>query len=89
VKSDFELGNYSAAGGPATKERVLRYEGLELERLAELRAQGIRYLGHGGEAFCFPGCGGTWEPVDDYRTFRTAAEAIALGYEPCDACKPV
>jgi O-6-methylguanine DNA methyltransferase len=88
VKSDFELGRYSAVGGPATKERVLRFEGLQLDRLAVLRARGVRYLGHGGEAFCFPGCGGVWEPEDDFRTFRTVAEALALGYKPCDACRP-
>jgi O-6-methylguanine DNA methyltransferase len=89
VKSDFELGRYSAAGGTATKERVLGYEGLRLARLAEYRAKGIRYLGHGGEAFCYPGCGGTWEPEDDFRTFHNAAEALALGYEPCEACRPL
>lgn len=88
VKSDFELGRYSAAGGPATKERILRFEGLQLERLAELRARGIRYLGHGGDAFCFPGCGGAWEPEDDFRTFHNVDEALALGYRPCEACRP-
>ncbi len=88
VKSDFEVGRYSAVGGTATKERVLRYEGLELARLAEYRAKGVRYLGHGGEAFCYPGCSGSWEPEDDFRTFRTVKEALALGYAPCDACRP-
>lgn len=88
VKSDFELGQYSAAGGTATKERVLRFEGLELARLAQLRARGVRYLGHGGDTFCFPGCGGTWDPVDDTRTFRSVEEARASGYEPCSSCRP-
>jgi O-6-methylguanine DNA methyltransferase len=89
VKSDLELGRYSAAGGTATKERVLLHEGLRLARLAELRAKGVRYLGHGGTAFCYPGCGGSWEPEDDFRTFHTAEEALALGYKPCDACRPL
>src|SRR5688572_9580983 len=88
VKSDLELGNYSAAGGTATKERVLRFEGLRLGRLAELRAKGIRYLGHGGDAFCYPGCGGAWEPQDDVRTFHSVEEALALGYAPCSECRP-
>jgi O-6-methylguanine DNA methyltransferase len=87
VKSDWELGQYSA-GGARVKERILTFEGLEIARLTELHARGVRYLGHGGGTFCIPGCGGAWEPVDDVRTFRSVDEALAVGYSPCSECRP-
>ena len=79
IKSDWELGNYSA-GGSDVKERVLTHEGVQLAALAGLRKQHMRFLGHGGDTFCIPGCGGAWEPVNDHREFHSVDEAMVAGY---------
>ncbi len=87
LKSDWELGQYSG-GGSEVKERVLTHEGVQLGRLAGLRKQHLRFLGHGGGTFCIPGCGGAWESVDDDRQFHTVDEALGAGYEACLDCRP-
>ena len=87
LKSDWEVGNYSA-GGPDVKERVLTHEGVRLAALAGLRKQHMRFLGHGGDTFCIPGCGGAWEPVNDHREFHSVDEAMVAGYQPCSDCRP-
>ena len=48
----------------------------------------LRFLGHGGDTFCVPGCGGSWESVDDDRQFHSVGEALAAGYQPCTDCRP-
>ncbi len=87
LKSDWQLGQYSA-GGAGVKERVLTHEGVHLGSLAGMRKQRLRFVGHGGDTFCIPGCGGAWESVGDDRQFHTVDEALGAGYQPCSDCRP-
>ncbi len=89
VRSDWHLGNYSA-GGTGVKDRVLRWEGVDVERLEHLPAT-TRFQGsREGKWFCLPACryALSIQPAD-LVTFRRASAALAEGYEPCNACLPV
>lgn len=89
VRSDWRLGNYSA-GGTGVKDRILRWEGVDVERLEELPAT-TRFQGHRkGRWFCLPACRfAVAIPPGELVTFRDAAVALAEGYEPCSSCLPV
>jgi len=90
VKADWQLGRYSAAGGSATKGRILGAEGLDLARMAGLSAAGVRYQGsRNTHIFCMPSChtGKHLQPAN-LVSFRSEAEARREGYRPCLVCRP-
>lgn len=90
VKSDWQLGQYSASGGPATKGKMLNAEGLDLVRMAGLSASGIRYQGsRNTHIFCTPTChtGKHLQPAN-LVSFHDEAEARRAGYRPCLVCRP-
>lgn len=89
VKSDWELGQYSA-GGTQVKERILRTEGVDVERLGRLRREGIRLQGsRTTHIFCMPTCySGKHLQERNLVDFHSEAEARRNGYRPCLLCKP-
>ncbi len=89
VRSDWRLGEYSA-GGPAVKERILRSEGVDIERLGALAERGIRFQGSATtHIFCLPTCySGKHLQPRNLVNFRGEAEARAAGYRPCLLCRP-
>jgi O-6-methylguanine DNA methyltransferase len=89
VRSDGVIGNYGA-GGPAAKRKILGAEGVRLERLAELAAQGIRYIGSDStHVFCMPTCRTGHRLMEKHTVvFHSEQEAYAAGYRPCKVCRP-
>lgn len=90
VKSDWQVGQYSAAGGTVTKLRVLQSEGVDLDRLAALRVRGVRLVGsRTTNIFCLPTCftGKHMHEVNAVE-FRDEQEARRAGYRPCLVCRP-
>lgn len=90
VTSDLHLGRYSC-GGPEQKRRALAYEGLDVDRLERLAGAGVRFLGSDStHVFCTPACADAVRIRPRHEvSFRSAAEALAAGYHPCDHCRPV
>ena len=87
VKSDWSLGEYSA-GGKVVKEQVLRMEGVSAQRLAWLQRQ-PRYIGM-QNVVCLPVCPGLdLEDPAELHGFEHIEDAIRMGYEPCDHCRPL
>jgi O-6-methylguanine DNA methyltransferase len=89
VRSDWTLGEYSA-GGAEVKSIVLRWEGFEPTELEPLAAEHVKFIGDKhSRTFCMPVCGGVLpRSGPDVVLFRTAGEAMAAGFEPCDHCLP-
>ena len=88
VRSDWQLGEYSAAGGTATKERVLRWEHVEPGEVRALAAIGRVIGSRGRKTFCIPGClviRSSPNPV----AFESPEAAIAAGCVPCPECDPL
>ncbi|MEO6397583.1 MAG: MGMT family protein, partial [Tepidiformaceae bacterium] len=91
VRSNWSLGKYSAAGGPQTKLAVLQSEGFSSERLAAAERSHLEAVGDlENNGFCLPVC----PSIDDInpgmrRDFRRLADAVALGLQPCEHCRPV
>ena len=90
VRSDWQIGQYSAAGGPATKSHVLRSEGVDLDRLDGLRVRGVRYVGsRTTNIFCLPTCfTGRHMREANAVEFRDEEQARRAGYRPCLVCRP-
>jgi len=90
VRSDGRLGKYSM-GGARNKRTLLQIEGAHPETLGRLAASGVRYLGNSeGRYYCYPTCGGIETLVESNTVpFHTDAEALAAGYHPCGACRPI
>ena len=90
VRSDWRLGQYSA-GGTVVKSEVLRWEGVDVERLERLGASGVRF--HGSrktKTFCLPACRfAVALATDDIILLRDEAEADAARLHPCRSCLPV
>jgi methylated-DNA-[protein]-cysteine S-methyltransferase len=90
VRSDWQLGEYSARGGTATKERLLRSEGVDTECLDRLRAGHVRFQGsRTTHIFCLPTCysGKHLQPAN-LVNFHDEREARGAGYRPCLLCQP-
>lgn len=89
VRSDGHIGAYSL-GGPDNKWNLLEFEGAEPDRLEALAADHIRYQADTKTGvFCNPTChvlrqGHSSDVVD----LKSAEEAISLGYQPCESCRP-
>jgi len=89
VRSDWSLGQYSS-GGPEVKDRILRWEGAEIDLLGSLPPE-ARFIGDRRElSFCLPACAGVLHnPPEQLVYFHDADEAQAAGYHACDWCLPV
>lgn len=89
VRSDGTIGRYSMGGG-RNKRTLLEVEGAHPETIERLAARGIRFLGNAGQrSFCYPTCGGIETLVVSNKVpFRSEREAVAAGYQPCEACRP-
>lgn len=91
VRSDWSLGQYSAAGGPATKLAVLRWESCSIERLRAAEQGHLQAVGNlAANEFCLPVC----PRVDaiarnERRDFRRIDDAVAEGFAPCGHCRPI
>jgi methylated-DNA-[protein]-cysteine S-methyltransferase len=89
VRSEGALGAYSA-GGPALKERILAFEGVDLPELRTLRRRGKRFRGsRNTHIFCLPTCySRKWAKERHTVYFASATEAQQAGYRPCKLCRP-
>ncbi len=87
-KSDGHLGNY--AFGPAAKQMILDYEGIDVAGLETLARRGTRYYGSDTtHIYCFPTCRNARRITDRHRVaFRSDADAARSGYRPCKVCRP-
>jgi O-6-methylguanine DNA methyltransferase len=89
VRADWRLGEYSA-GGPGVKANILRWEGVDVERLGSLADRSVRFQGsRTTHIFCLPTCysGKHLQPANMV-DFHTEKEARAAGYRPCRLCRP-
>lgn len=87
VTASGHLGQYGM-GGPAVKAKLLAMEGVDVAWLEDLARRGFRYRGSRRTGrYCYPTC----RPIqpEDEVLFRTAAEARAAGFAPCEHCRPV
>lgn len=89
VRTDGQIGNYGG-GGPEAKKQILNLEGVQLKRLQDMAAKGLRYEGvKSTKIFCFPTCyHGRHVPEKNFVFFHDVAEASAAGYRPCKDCRP-
>lgn len=89
IRSEGTLGAYSA-GGTAVKERLLRFEGVDLPELLKLMRLGKRFRGsRNTRIFCLPTCySRKWAKERHTVYFASAAEARQVGYRPCKLCRP-
>ena len=88
VRNDGRLGNYYY--GTEVKRAVLAGEGLDVEKLDDRIARGIRLTGSDTtNIFCNPTCRDARRTTDRHTVeFRDEAEARAAGYRPCKHCRP-
>ncbi len=89
IKSDGALGRYSG-GGTLSKDRILHYEGVDLEGLQSLAREGLRFQGsRTTKIYCLPTCYSGKHMQDRNRVyFHSPAEAADKGYRPCKLCRP-
>jgi O-6-methylguanine DNA methyltransferase len=89
IKSDGALGRYSG-GGSLSKDRILHYEGVDVEGLQSLASEGIRLQGcRSTKIYCLPTCYSGKHMQDRNRVyFHSPDEAVAQGYRPCKLCRP-
>jgi O-6-methylguanine DNA methyltransferase len=89
VRTDGTLGQYSL-GGPGNKRTILTDEGVDLPRLEELAASGIRFIGSDTtKIFCLPTCRHARRVTDRHRLeFHSMADGQARGYRACKVCRP-
>lgn len=90
VRTGGDLGNYSG-GGVETKERALRYEGVDLPRLRDLAQRGLRFRGNRAtKVFCLPTCSSSKHTSEKHTIFfHSEEEAFLAGFRPCKLCRPV
>lgn len=90
IRSGGDLGNYSG-GGVETKERALRYEGVDLPRLRALAQRGLRFQGNSRtKSFCLPTCSSLKHASEKTAVFfHSEDEALQAGFHPCGLCRPV
>ena len=70
---------------------MLEREGVDVERLDELSAKHVRYIGsRTTHIFCFPTCRDARRiREENVVPFRDADQALETGYRPCRHCQPV
>lgn len=89
VPSSGGVGNYIY--GEELKRTMLEREGVDVERLDDLAAKHVRYIGsRTTHIFCFPTCRDARRIREENEVpFRDAEEALETGYRPCRHCQPV
>jgi len=90
VRTDGQIGRYSA-GGSTMKSKIMAFEGVDVEGLAQLAKRRIRFVGNDAtRIFCLPTCR-VARPAGDSQTvdFTTQRNAARRGYYPCQHCRPV
>jgi O-6-methylguanine DNA methyltransferase len=89
VRADGAIGRYLF--GTGHKETLLRSENTNLDDVATLARRGVHYLGSDTTGIvCFPTCHHARRVTQAHRAgFATVADAVAAGYRPCRACRPV
>lgn len=89
VRSDGTIGQYSLGGG-SNKRSILQAEGVDVDRLGRLAAEGVRFLGSDTTGiYCLPTCRHARRITDRHRVpFRSSAQAAANGFRPCRDCRP-
>ncbi|MBA2571171.1 MAG: methylated-DNA--[protein]-cysteine S-methyltransferase [Chloroflexi bacterium] len=89
VRSDGHIGQYGA-GGAQAKRAVLRSEGVDPDELERLASAGVRYFGSDTtRIYCFPTCRHARRTSERHLVrFRSAADAMAVGYRACKVCRP-
>ncbi len=89
VRSDGATGAYSL-GGAEVKREVLRAEGVDLDELAALVREGVRFIGSDStHVFCLPSCRHARRIGGRHRVrFASEAAAVRAGYHPCLVCRP-
>jgi len=88
VRSDGRIGDY--AFGSDLKRTVLAAEGVDVGALEGLARAGIHYQGSDSTwIYCLPTCRHARRISSGHRVaFRSAGEARAAGYRPCEVCRP-
>jgi len=86
VRGDGVIGNYIF--GAEIKRSLLTEERANIDRLADLGKQGIRFVGSDTtHIFCFPTC--RYQVSEEHlQTFHSEDEARSRGYRPCKVCRP-
>lgn len=76
---------------PGAGDALRAAEGIDLERVAELRRGGVVFLGSDTtRIYCHPTCAHARRIVPRHQVpFRTAHEAGRAGYRACKSCRPV
>src|SRR5574341_146939 len=89
VRTDGRIGHYSA-GGSTMKAKLLAFEGVDVEGLARLAGQRIRFVGNDAtRIFCLPTCGVARRARESRAVyFATQWDAARQGYRPCQHCRP-
>ena len=89
VRTDGHIGEYGG-GGPTAKRALLLFEGVAEDELAALVRGGARFVGSDTtDVFCLPTCRHARRITPHHRqSFRTAGEALMMGYRPCRDCRP-
>jgi O-6-methylguanine DNA methyltransferase len=82
------IGNY--AFGSAAKRELLKREGVDVESLESLEAEGVRYIGSKTtKIVCFPTCKDARRIREENRVpFRDETAAMKKGFRPCRRCQP-
>jgi O-6-methylguanine DNA methyltransferase len=88
TRSDGAAGDY--VFGPATKERLLRAEEVDLDELQALARRHVFYLASDTTGVvCFPTCHNARRITPEHRHgFRSLGAAKEAGYRPCQVCRP-
>lgn len=89
VRSDGHIGSYSL-GGPDRKWALLTAEGAQPGVLEELASRRVRFLANTGTGiFCHPTCHAIRRSQPgNVVEVRDGAAAEALGFRPCQMCRP-
>jgi O-6-methylguanine DNA methyltransferase len=88
VRADGAIGRYLF--GARRKETLLREENTNLDDVTAFVRRGVHYLGSDTTGIvCFPTCHHARRITPAHRVgFATLADATAVGYRPCRACRP-
>ncbi len=89
IRSDGHIGEYSF-GGIEMKHKVLRFEGLDIERMEDLARRRVRFIADKeSQMFHLPSC--SKSPVADSPMLielRSHDQATELRLEACRSCRP-
>ncbi|HEV2361733.1 MAG TPA: methylated-DNA--[protein]-cysteine S-methyltransferase, partial [Acidimicrobiales bacterium] len=88
VRNDGTIGKYAL--GTEMKRSLLGSEGVDIERLETMAANGMHLIGSDTtHIYCHPTCSHGKNLMERHRVeFRDAKDAAARGYRPCKSCRP-